>query len=262
MEIAAAAGARTTGLLDLLDALHQADFDAPSELPGWSRLTIVCHLRYGTAALLRMTRAALAGQPTSYYPRGRDQQRPATLRPAPAEPAIRVLEDWRSLAATLDEEWAAVGDRWSTDVFEPPDNPDLGTVPLARLALARLTEVDVHGTDLAINAPDWSPTLCNVGLITRLRWLPTRRTNHRAFDQSITGSWRLTADEGLRWIVSIDMQGVQSRPAKDRDKPRAVLHGSRRDLLALLLGRPPRQPLEFDGDVAFAQSFQAAFPGP
>lgn len=261
-EVARAAGSRTASLLHLLSCLEPGELDAPSELPGWNRLTIVCHLRYGASALLRMTRAALGGRETSYYPEGRDRQRPATLRPAPNEAAVDVVEDWRALAGALDEEWAGVGDRWSTEVIEPPGNPDLGTVPLARLALARLTEVDVHGTDLDIDAPDWSPTLCHVGLITRLQWLATRRTNHRAFDRSITGSWLLSADDGLRWLVAVDRQAVMSRPAADDDEARAAIHGSRRDLLALLLGRPQHDPLQFSGDVAFARSFQAAFPGP
>lgn len=261
-ELAGAAAARTTTLLRLVANLDEAEFDAPSELPGWSRLTIVCHLRYGASALLRMTRDALAGRETSYYPAGRHRQRPATLRPAPHETARDVLDDWRALAESLDGVWAGVGDRWRTEVIEPPDNPDLGTIPLARLALARLTEVDVHGTDLRINAPDWSPVLCDVGLLTRLRWLPTRRTNHRAFDRSIAGSWLLSTDDGLRWIVAVDDHGVASRPAVDDDAPRAAIHASRRDLLALLLGRPQAGPLQLSGDVAFARSFTAAFPGP
>lgn len=261
-ELARAGATRTTRLLSLLGDLDEAEFDAPSGLPGWSRQTIVCHLRYGASAFLRMTRDALGGRETSYYPEGRERQRPATLRPAPHESAVDVLKDWRTLAAALDAEWAVVGERWSTPVIEPSGNADLGTIPLARLALARLTEVDVHGTDLNINAPDWSSVLCEVGLVTRLHWLATRRTNHRTFDVSIAGSWLLSDDDGLRWIVTADGRDVVSRRAADDDEPRGTIHGSRRDLLALLLGRPLRDPLRFTGDVAFAQSFQAAFPGP
>ncbi len=100
-------------------------------------------------------------------------------------------------------------------MVEPADNPDLGTIPLARLALARLTEVDVHATYLGIDAPDWSSTLVEVGLPTRLAWLAAR-----------------------------------------------PIVGSSRDLQALLPGSPLRYPLRFSDDVAFAQSFAKAFPGP
>ena len=125
-----------------------------------------------------------------------------------------MLDDWEAAAGELDREWSAIDDdRWGADVVEPADNADLGTIPLARLALARLTEVDVHGTDLAVGAPDWSATLVEIGLPIRLRWLSTRRTNHRAFDPSIRGSWPLHATEGLRWLVAVDGDRVECRPA-------------------------------------------------
>lgn len=142
------------------------------------------------------------------------------------------------------------------------DNPDLGTVPLARLALARLTEVDVHATDLGIEAPDWSPLLVDVGLTTRLGWLSTRRTNHRAFDRSLSGPWLLEATDGPRWFVTVNGDRVVSRPASADDEPRAVISGSSRDLFALLLGRARRGPLRLSGDVAFDELFEKAFPGP
>src|SRR5438874_166437 len=118
-----------------------------------------------------MTRDAFGGRATSYYPDGRQRQRPATLRPSPDERSADVLDDWEAAAGELDREWSAIDDdRWGADVVEPADNADLGTIPLARLALARLTEVDVHGTDLGIGAPDWSATLVEIGLPIRLRW--------------------------------------------------------------------------------------------
>lgn len=262
-EVARAAAERTQELLGMLRPLDRSQLEAPSELPDWTRLTIVCHLRYGAGALLRMTRDALAGRETSYYPGGRSGQRPATLVPAAGEDPHDVLADWASTAAELDEEWSALGDgEWRTEVVEPADNQDLGRVPLARLALARLTEVDVHGTDLGIGAPDWSSTLVSVALPTRLAWLSSRRTNHRTFDSSISGSWLFEAAEGLRWLLSVDGDGVGSRPATDDDEAQAVISGSGRDLLALLLGRPRRTPLRFGGDVALAESFERAFPGP
>lgn len=262
-ELARVGGDRTQRLIATLRTLDRDVLEEPSELPCWSRLTIVCHLRYGTRALARMTRDALAGRETSYYPEGRAEQRPRTLLPSPGEEPTTVLDDWQSAAVALDKEWSAIADeQWSTDVVEPVGNPDLGTLPLARLALARLTEVDVHGTDLGIGTPDWSPTLVAVGLPARLRGLSIRRTNHRAFDGSIRGSWLLEATEGLCWLVAVDGDHVVSRPAIGGDEASAVIAGSSRDLLALLLGRPRRQQLRFSGDVVFARSFERAFPGP
>jgi hypothetical protein len=159
---------------------------------------------------------------------------------------------WRQLDA----------DDWSRDVTEPIDNPDLGTVPLARLAISRLLEIDVHGTDLGIGFPDWSDTLIDVALPTRLAWLTTRRTNHRPFDRTLCGSWLLAARTGLRWLVAVDGDRVESRKARPEDRPTAMITADARDLLALLLGRPMRNNVTIDGNLGFAQSFSAAFPGP
>jgi hypothetical protein len=42
----------------------------------------------------------------------------------------------------------------------------------------------------------------------------------------------------------------------------AAIEATSRDLLALLLGRPPLGRLSFTGDVAFGRSFTDVFPGP
>lgn len=262
-EVARVSGERTQHLLAMLRKLDDVELEGPSQLPGWTRLTIVCHLRYGNDALRRITLDALAGRETAYYPQGRARTRPATLLPAWGERPTDVLDDWQLAAAELDRAWSTLDEtQWATEVVEPPDNPDLGTVPLGRLALARLTEVDVHATDLGIDAPEWSSTLVEVGLPTRLAWLSTRRANHRAFDRSVRGSWLLNATDGPRWLVTVDDERVESRPAAEDDDADGAIEGSSRDLLALLLGRPRRTPLRFSGDVAFAQSFERAFPGP
>ena len=262
-ELAAVGAARTKALIAALRTMDTSDVDGPSQLPEWTRLMIVCHLRYGACAVLRMTDEALEGRPTSYYPKGRDQQRPGTLHPDVGEPTAHVLDDWEDVAQSLERRWATLAsEQWGLDVVEPPDNPDLGTIPLARLAFARLTEVDVHGTDLGIGFPDWSSVLISVGLPTRLAWLATRRTNHRSFDRAAQGSWLLVATDGPRWLVRVDGDRVESQPAHPGEAARATIEGTARDLFALLLGRPTLEPLRFGGDAAFAESFPLAFPGP
>ncbi|HET9609566.1 MAG TPA: hypothetical protein VFP06_08155 [Acidimicrobiales bacterium] len=116
--------------------------------------------------------------------------------------------------------------------------------------------------DLDVGFPDWSPTLVDVALPTRLAWLPARRSNHRDVDRSLHGSWLLVGD-GFRWIVSVDGDRVRSAPAGPTvARARATISGTRRDLLALLLGRRRRRPLEIDGDLDFGAAFERAFPGP
>lgn len=266
-EMAAVAARRTTQLISLLRrpdvALH-----GPSLLPGWSRLTVVCHLRYGATALLRMSFDALAGREAAYYPSGRARQRPATLVPGRGERPGDVLDDWADAAGRLDRLWAGLSqDAWGVTVREPADNPDLGALPLAGLALARLTEIDVHGVDLDVGFPDWSTTLIDVALPARLARLQVRRSNHRQVDRRVQGTWLLAADD-VRWVITVDGDRVVSRPAAacdgdgDERRARATITGTRRDLLALLLGRPRRQPLRIGGDREFGTAFERAFPGP
>ena len=88
----AAVVSRTSEVVETLRSLDEPGLVAPSELEGWSRLTIACHLRHGAAALCRMTLDALDGRPTSFYPSGRAESRPGTLEPAPGEGPSEVVE--------------------------------------------------------------------------------------------------------------------------------------------------------------------------
>lgn len=230
-------------------ALASCDLGAPSLLPEWSRLTIACHLRYGAETLRQMTVDALAGREASYYPLGRDLQRPGTLRPRDARDDV--VPSLRHESDRLHEIWSTVDD-WSLTVWEPADNPDLGNIPLRRLALARLTEVEVHGTDLGLGLGPWSSTLVDEVLPMRLEWLATRRSNHRPVDESIRASWLLRRTDGeLSWRLDVDGPVVRSRPSTDAVGA-TIVERSGAELLALLLGRSDDVP----------PGLAAALPGP
>lgn len=265
-EVVEAIETRTADLVAALAALDDATIRGPSRLAGWNRLTIVCHLRYGAVALERMTRDTLAGRPTAYYPGGRSRQRAATLQPDEGEGPAEVVRSLAATSAALHAVWhVRRPHEWRRTVEEPPGNTDLGPVTLGRLAMSRLLEVEVHGTDLDIGLADWSSTLVEVALPTRLRWLATRRTNHRPVDESIEGTWVLEATDGPTWVVSVERGRVTTHPVDDRhhltDRV-AIIAGASRDLLALLLGRAPRQPLRHGGNLVLAHRFGEAFPGP
>jgi len=236
---------------DVLAALDDADLEAPSLLPGWSVLTIACHLRYGAQALRWMTRDAIAGKPTSYYPAGRASQRPMTLVPNEDESSDAVVTSLHRESDALLEGWRAVDD-WATRVVEPPDNPDLGPIELRRLALARLTEVEVHGTDLGLGLGLWSDVLVRQVLPMRLDWLNIRRSNHRQVDEAIRTSWLLVAtDMDVSQVVAVDGPHVVSQPGDTAD---TTIVGTGAELLSLLLGRAPE---------GFAPAdFSRALPGP
>lgn len=209
----------------LCDALDGVDLDTPSLLPGWTRLTIACHLRYGAEAIRQMTIDALADRPASYYPEGRATQRPGTLHPRPGESSAGVVASLRDTSAALDGAWSDIED-WTVAVREPDDNPDIGPQPLAHLPLVRLTEVEVHGVDLDVGLPDWSDVLIRNGLAMRLDRV-ARRT------PLAPGAWSLNG-----FLV-----GDGSAPER--------IEASDRELFALTLGR-----------VNLSDSFAAAYPGP
>jgi uncharacterized protein (TIGR03083 family) len=263
--LARAAAERAVAIADRLAGLAPADLEGPSSLPDWSRLTIACHLRYGAEASWRMTLDARAGRPTAFYPGSRAEQRPATLRPRPGEAPTEVVADLVAASARLADTWAALSPAaWATRVREPGANVDLGPIDLATLAMLRLTEVDVHGADLAVGLDGWSDVFIAVGLPFRVSWAAARRARRPApgSPTPVTGRWVLQATDGTAFRLIATATGTRVEAAVHAEAGEAVVKGSRRDLLALLLGRPPRRPLAYAGDVALARRFTDAFPGP
>lgn len=260
---------RTAAVVAALTPLDRAGLEAPSLLPGWSRLTVACHLRFGARTLQTMTDDALEGRPTSFYPLGRDLQREATLEPDAGEAPLDVPGSLGRESARLAARWARLhAEDWAVEVREPDENPDLGAVPLARLALLRLTEVEVHGSDLDLGLPDWSDTFVDLALPFRLGWVAARRPPGASTD--VEGTWifaatdraltcRLSLSDGRAEAAFDAGGGARGSTAGDRD---AVFRGTGRDLLALLLGRPRTGDLSVDGDAALAAAFKQAFPGP
>jgi uncharacterized protein (TIGR03083 family) len=250
-EITAQIARRTKQLGDALAALDSKALNAPSRLPGWSRLTIACHLRYGAEAVNRMVGDTVAGRATSYYPEGRSQQRPGTLLPGPSETGAQVIAALRAKGTELDRAWADLssGD-WERPIQETA--PDLGPVSLAFLALLRLSEVEVHGLDLDVGVDEWSDLFVRTALPARLEWLPAR-----ARLPETDSSWLLTPTDGPSFLVTATVAGVQSEPAPAGARAEYLISGTSRDLLAMLLGRDTHDDLG-----PGAMSFQAAFPGP
>lgn len=246
-----------------MSAFRRAPLHASSVLPGWNRLTIACHLRYGARASYRMTTEALAGVATSFYPQGRSYHRPATLAPDPGEGPDQVVASLDEKSSLLHDSWAKLmPSDWSTQVEEPPGSRDLGRTTISQSALMRLTEVEVHGSDLDMGLEDWSDTFVAAALPVRLAWLETRRSNHKTVDSTVQGSWLLVADDGASWRVGVQGSEVSSRPVDPGDRADCEIRASSRDLLAILLGRPTKGPVSMHGELALARAFGRAFPGP
>ena len=81
--IVRAIAAAQHALVDTLEPLADDALLAPSLLPGWDRLTVMCHIRYGGDAINRMVTAGLAGEPVLFYPGGRTRAAAGHVAPAP-----------------------------------------------------------------------------------------------------------------------------------------------------------------------------------
>jgi hypothetical protein len=214
-----------------------------------------------------MTKTALRGDPTAYYPHGRTVQRPGTLLPRKAEGSVDVVASLAGESFWLDQAWRDLTKaEWSTEVVEPKGNADLGPRGLDALVLLRLTEVEVHGTDLDVGLPDWSEIFVETALPVRVRWLETRGRNQTVaagtFAPPSRVSWLLRPSDGPAHLVTVDDDVVKTEPADAATKADATIEGTSRDLLALLLGRPARDRLRTRGSVEIAMSFSRLFPGP
>ncbi len=261
--LVAAVAARHAEIRRVLRGLDEQQLRQPSCLPGWDRLTIVCHLRYGAATSRRMTDDAIAGRPTAFYPRGREGQRASSLAPMPDESPLDVVAALDDEARRLDERWSRVDQRhWQRSIEEPEGNRDLGPITLETLALLRLTEVEVHGTDLDLGCAPWSDTFVVAALPMRLGWLPSRRSNHRGADRSVDGSWAFVVIEGPSFLIEarggkVEVQEHAAEPTAD-----STFVGTGRQLLAFILGRESLERLQIRGDRDLAASFLTAFPAP
>jgi len=247
--LVAACARRAVEIVEALGKLPDEEMLAASELPGWSRLTLICHIRYGAQAVLAMTPAVLAGEPAAYYPGGRATQRPGTLVPADGEGPQDVVESFARAMGELVALWAPLQPReWERRVIEPADNVDLSPLTLYQLAVLRLTETDVHAVDFGVGLADWTRELAEAGLPFRVS-----RLQLRSVPVDAKGAWRLNTTEGESYGVAV----ADGRVSTDTRLGAATIAGSRRDLFALLMGRPFTGPV--DGPV---EAFQEMFPGP
>lgn len=158
--------------------------------------------------------------------------------------------------------WATLTETdWNRVAIEPGDNRDLGPLAPARLALLRLTEVEVHGADLDVGLDDWSPQFVDAALPFRIERFRGRRPAEATRD----GSWLLVSTDGPAFLLSVRGTEVTAEPADATTASglaTATITASSRDLVALLLGRPLSRHLELSGDTVFAAAFRRAFPGP
>jgi hypothetical protein len=120
--------------------------------------------------------------------------------------------------------WATLeAERWNCRINQPADNVGLGPVTLARLSLLRLTEVEVHGSDLGVGLDEGSPTFVTLALPVRLEALRARKVSHGDAGARLEGSWLLVASDRPAYRVSVKSGVIESIPAAPHDRARATL---------------------------------------
>ncbi|WP_229874876.1 maleylpyruvate isomerase family mycothiol-dependent enzyme [Amycolatopsis deserti] len=130
-------------ILSAIDQLDDAEFDAPTLLPGWTRRHLVAHLHYNAEALRRLVSWARTGVESRMY--ASTEQRNAEIETGARLPVAElrrlVRESADALAADLD---ALPEEAWSNQVVTAQGR----TVPATEIVWMRTREVAVHAADL------------------------------------------------------------------------------------------------------------------
>lgn len=246
--------ARNKELCERLGSLGPGELVTPSLLPDWSVLTIACHLRYGAQALRQITGATLAGAPSAYYPAGRDVQRPYTLQPALGEPVAHVVESLRYESGELDELWGQLRDEdWDRSMVpHPGDDDTVGSMSLRDLALLRLTEVMVHGSDLGLGLARWPLTFGQTVLPLRIERAQVRHAD--GFEAVVEFA---ATDAAARRVRFADGAALVTDEVPD-----LTVSAVANDLVALLLGRQPLGGVTVSGEAELVVRFRDGVIGP
>ena len=205
-------------LLETLDALDDATVTQPSLLPGWTVGHVTTHLARQADSVIRVLEAAARGEPAERYPGGREQ-RAAEIDAGAARPAAEQAEDVRRTIWRLESAWARVpAEGWALTgtLLDQPE-------AVSDLPFRRWREVEVHHADLGLTFTwrDWSEEYVDLELELSTRKLALRLQDDIAL--------RIEPSDAIGvWIV-------EPVPVE-----RTLVRGTRRELLAWILGRDDR----------------------
>jgi hypothetical protein len=155
------------------------------------------------------------------------------------------VESLAEQSAELADVWATISpDEWGRLVVDSHDVGEFKRMPLTigDLALLRLTEVEVHGTDLDIGLRGWSNEFVEVALPRRISWLGRRTPPTLPESAEFPMTWLLAATDGPSYLVRIDEARQTTAEVAPFDATaRHRIEGPSVDLLATILGRAFRQ---------------------
>jgi maleylpyruvate isomerase len=135
----------TDRLFRALGTLLDADFGAPSRLPGWSRRHVVAHLARNAEALRRLLTWARTGTPTPMYADA--TQRIREIESSAQYDVGRLREELVDTAAALDRDVATMTKpQWQAEVRSARGR----VIPAAEVPWMRAREVWLHALDLDV----------------------------------------------------------------------------------------------------------------
>jgi maleylpyruvate isomerase len=141
----------TRRLVRAVDAMTDAEWTAPSVLPGWSRAHVVAHLTLNAEGLAAVAVGARQGEPVALYPS--DADRDADIETLAAQGPSEQRE--RLLAATTVWFEATTALPPGVEAAEVERTPGGARFTVGELPLMRWREVEIHHSDLGL---DYGPT--------------------------------------------------------------------------------------------------------
>jgi maleylpyruvate isomerase len=140
-------------VLATVEQMTDAEAEAPSRLPGWTRGHVVTHLARNADSLTWVLEGARLGEVRDQYPTA--GMREADIDAGAGRPASALIDDLAAACARLEATWLELDD----DAWRGECRMRAGLCPAVELPFRRWREVEVHHVDLglAYTATDWPP---------------------------------------------------------------------------------------------------------
>jgi maleylpyruvate isomerase len=152
----------TERMIASVEMLDDMSIHEPSILPGWSRAQVVMHLARNADGMRNLLLWARSGHTVRMYPSA--DLRNADIAVATTRSHAQLLEDLRASAERFQIDITTTPDHaWSTSIMVGPADVQTPLRRASDIAALRLTEVEIHHTDLIAaygfaNTPDDTAT--------------------------------------------------------------------------------------------------------
>lgn len=210
------------GLAELTDTQVRQ----PSLLPGWTIGHTLSHIALNAEAFVRVAKGLTAGEVGSMYPTS--ESRDAAIEAGAHRSAQEIVAHCQAANAELLAIWSTLT---ADQILSGQANrvPGTPTFPATNIPLARLREVEVHGSDTglpALTIAHWSSAYVDVDLPVQFATVASR-LGHSFSAVDETGTIHTTGTAGA--LASDSALGGANGPHP--------LPCTRRDLLAWTLNR-------------------------